>query len=141
MSVTRMSFCAILFLGLLLLSRPFVFADPPADDCVVTCQEKKYFIFEGTAGCQEYSMPTCISCANNANKDGRCLDTLDGFPPDCAVLKDDAGKAVQITLKSSAAGCATLCTLNTGAFAQATPSTEKDPTVSTVSRFTCQPLP
>jgi len=141
MSKSRISFCAILFLSLLLLSRPFVFAAPGGDDCVVTCQEKRYFIWEPKSTCSDFSMPTCISCANSSNKDGRCRDTLDGFPPDCAVLKDDAGKEVQITLKVYSKGCTALCTLNAGAFAQATQSTDPDPDVSTVSRFTCQPSP
>ena len=136
MSTSRVSFCAVLILGLLLLSRSSVIADPPADDCVETCQEKKYFIFQATLRCAEFPEPSCILCMSG----GRCRDTLDGFPPRCAVFKGMDGKEVELNYKIHDPGaCTSLCNLNVGKTSQSSPPSTKNPTEFTYTKLTCQP--
>lgn len=135
MSAMRVPFCSALVFGSAFLSQSFARADPPADNCTDTCQNKAFFIAELTGNCYEYAEGDCLFCSG-----GRCREAL-ATPPKCKPVPDADGKELKVQVKFHNKGaCAALCTLNAGKYSQADKPSSEDFVMGDVTKRTCQPL-
>lgn len=119
-----------LVLGIALLTKGVLFADPPMDPCTTqTCEQKVYFISSPTLECWSFEKAECSWCWQ-----GRCTTTGPVMPWCNATAK-------QIVHNPWDGTCQPKCNLNFKSYSESTPPMGKILPGGFVFEHVCSEMP